>query len=79
MERKEYRITLDVYELPECEYPRDSVVVRVSAYGENLREGFSIMGDKNKMDEIVSSVAEQLDSMMRVVENDLMDQLDEIK
>jgi len=79
MERKEYRITLDVYELPEREYLRDSVVVRVSAYGENLHESFSIMGDKNKMDEIVSSVAEQLDSMMRVVENDLVDQLDEIK
>ena len=77
--RKEYRITIEANQLPECEYLRDSVVVRVSAYGKDLCEGFSIMGDKNRMDEIELSVAEQLDSMMRVVENDLIDQLDEIK
>lgn len=77
--RKEYRIAIEVNQLPEREYLRDSVMVRVSAYGENLSEGFTIIGDKNRMDELVSSVAEQLDSMMRVVENDLMDQLDEIK
>lgn len=78
MERKEYRIVFEINQLPEQEYLRNSVMVRMSVWGGEEPMTYAMMGGKEDEREMECKIAEVIDGMTRMIGSEVIDELEKV-